>query len=237
VRPGSEAEAGGVLVSGIGWRSIFWINVPIGIAAILLTQRFVPESKAARARRLDPAGQALVIMLFASIIGGLIEGPQSGWASAPILGLFALAALSAAGLIAVESRRREPLIDLRFFRSALFSRATVIAVAAFATLGGFLFLNTLYLQDVRGDSALRAGIMTIPMALMLVVFANVSGRLVAARGPRLPLVLAGPLIAVGALMLTGLSPHTPAAYLVLAFAVFGVGSGLVTAPITTRDLG
>ena len=95
------------------------------------------------------------------------------------------------GLIGYEPRRDEPLLDLRFFRSAPFSGATVIAVCAFAALGGFLFLNTLYLQDVRGFSALHAGLYTLPMAAMTVLLAPLSGRIVAVRGPRLPLIAAG----------------------------------------------
>jgi len=223
---------GGVLVSGIGWRSIFWINVPIGVAAIAATQRFVPESKAPRARRLDPAAQALIVVFLGSITYGIIEGPDRGWGSPLILGLFVLGALAAAALAAVEARRREPLLDVRFFRSAPFSGATVIAVAAFASLGGFLFLNTLYLQDVRGDSALTAGLLTIPMAVMIAVFATLSGRLVGSRGPRLPFVLAGVALAAGALLLARLTPHTSVTYLLVAYVIFGIGSGLVTAPIT-----
>jgi EmrB/QacA subfamily drug resistance transporter len=223
---------GGVLVSGIGWRSIFWINVPIGIAAIVLTQRFVPESRAARARRLDPAAQVLIVVVLASLTYATIEGPDRGWGSALILGLFALAAAAAAALAAVELRRREPLIDIRFFRSVPFAGASLLAVAAFGALGGFLFLNTLYLQDVRGYSALQAGLVTIPMAVMLAVSAQLSGRLVGRRGPRLPLVLAGPPIAVAALLLSRLTPHTPVIYLVAAYVLFGTGSGLVTAPIS-----
>jgi MFS family permease len=182
---------GGLLVSGIGWRSIFWINVPIGLAAIWLTHRFVPESKAEHARRLDPLGQLLVILTLGSLTAGIIEGPRSGWGSPPIIGLFVVSVLAAAGLVLAETHRREPLLDVRFFRSAPFSGATLIAVVAFGTLGGFLFLNTLYLQEIRGYSALQAGLLTIPMAVMLGVFANISGRLVGNRGPRLPLVLAG----------------------------------------------
>jgi EmrB/QacA subfamily drug resistance transporter len=223
---------GGVLVSGIGWRSIFWINVPIGIAAIALTQRFVPESRAPRARRLDPGGQALVAVMLGAVTYATIEGPRSGWGSALILGLFVLAALAAAALVAVELRRREPLVDVRFFRSVPFSGASAIAVAAFATMGGFLFLNTLYLQDVRGYSALHAGLLTIPMAIMLAICARLSGRLVGSRGPRLPLVLAGPAIAAAAILLSRLTLYTPVAYLVAAYVIFGIGSGLVTAPIT-----
>jgi EmrB/QacA subfamily drug resistance transporter len=223
---------GGVLVSGIGWRSIFWINVPIGLAAIVLVQLFVPESKAARARALDPVGQALIIVLFASLTAATIEGPQHGWGSAFIVGLFALAVVAVAGLLVVESRRREPLIDLRFFRSAPFSGATLISLAAYASLGGFLFLNTLYLQDLRGYSPLRAGLMTIPFAVALGVFANISGRLVGSRGPRLPLVMAGVLLTLAPVAFLALDTHTSTAYLLAAYAVFGIGSGLVAPPIT-----
>jgi EmrB/QacA subfamily drug resistance transporter len=227
---------GGLLVSSIGWRSIFWINVPISLAVIALTQRFVPESKAPHARRLDPAGQGLVMLLLGSVTAAIIEGPNHGWGSGLILGLFLVAAVAAAVLVFVELRRREPLVDPRFFRSPPFAGATLIAVAAYATLGGFLFLNTLYLQNVRGYSALEAGLLTIPMAAMLGVFATVSGRLVAARGPRLSLALAGPALAVGALMFVGLGAHTSVWYLIVAYLIFGTGSGLVAAPITNTAL-
>ena len=196
---------GGLLVSGIGWRSIFWINVPVGLIAIGLTRRFVPESRAERPRRLDPPGQLVVIALLGCLTAGIIEGPRSGWGSAPIVALFAAAVLAAIALVVIESRRREPLIDMRYFRSAPFSGAALIGVVALATLGGFLFLNTLYLQDVRGYSALHAGLLTIPMAAMMGVFSTVSGRLVASRGPRLALIVSGALIAVGAALLISLS--------------------------------
>jgi EmrB/QacA subfamily drug resistance transporter len=224
--------AGGVLVSGIGWRSIFWINIPIGIAAIALAQRFVPESKAPRARRFDPVGQVLIVVLLSSITYGIIEGPRRGWGSPLILGLFGLGVVAAAGLVVAERRRREPLIDIRFFRSAPFSGAALIAVSAFAAVGGFLFLNTLYLQDVRGYPALHAGLLTLPMAATMVVVAQVSGRLVASRGPRTSLVVAGPAMALGALLLVRLGAHTSTAYLIVAFAIFGIGFGFVNTPIT-----
>jgi EmrB/QacA subfamily drug resistance transporter len=227
---------GGLLVSGLGWRSIFWINVPIGLTAIVLTQRFVPESRAEQPRRLDPPGQLAVIALLGCLTAGIIEGPHSGWGSAPIVALFAIAVLAAITLFVLESRLREPLIDMRYFRSAPFSGATLICVVALATLGGFLFLNTLYLQDVRGYSALHAGLLTIPMAAMLGVFSLLSGRLVASRGPRLPLILSGVLIAAGAILMIGLSAHTAVWYLIVAYLIYGLGAGLVSAPITNTAL-
>jgi MFS family permease len=128
------------------------------------------------------------------------------------------------------------LIDMRYFRSVPFSGAAVIGVVALATLGGFLFLNTLYLQDVRGCSALHAGLLTIPMAAMLGVLSTVSGRLVASRGPRLALIMSGVLIAVGAILLIALGAHTAVWYLIVAYLVFGAGAGLVSAPITNTAL-
>ncbi|MEV6828262.1 MFS transporter [Amycolatopsis sp. NPDC051102] len=227
---------GGLLVSGLGWRSIFWVNVPIGLLAIALTRRFVPESRAARGKRFDPLGQLLIVTFLGPVTAAVIEGPRHGWTSPLIVGLFVLAAGSAAGLVVTESRRAEPLVDVRVFRSPAFSGAALIALAALTAVGGFLFLNTLYLQETRGYSALHAGLLTIPMAAAGAVCAVVSGRVVAARGARLPLVLAGLLLAVGAGLLAGAGPGTAVGYLVLAYLLFGAGFGLVGTPMTTAAL-
>ncbi len=223
---------GGLLVDTVGWRGIFWVNIPVGVAAIVLTALFVPESRAAHARRPDPAGQALVIAALAALTYAIIEGPRAGWVSPLILGLFVLAAAAVAGLIVYEPRRREPLLDLRFFRSAPFSGATLIAISAFAAMGGFLFLNTLYLQDVRGLSALHAGLYTLPLAVMTLLLAPLSGWIISRRGPRLPLLVAGVAMTAGGLLLTGLTPDTSVARLMAAYVTFGIGSGMVNAPIT-----
>jgi EmrB/QacA subfamily drug resistance transporter len=227
---------GGLLVSGTGWRSIFWINIPVGLIAIALAQRFVPESRADHARRLDLPGQLTVIVLLGCLTAGIIAGPRKGWGSQPIIVLFALVVLAVIALIAVESRRPEPLIELRYFRSAPFSGAALIGVLALAAIGGFLFLNTLYLQDVRGYSALDAGLLTLPMAAVIMALSPVSGRLVASRGPRLPMVVAGGLIAVSTSLLTGLSAHTAVWYLIVAYLVFGAGAGLIAAPTTNTAM-
>ncbi len=165
---------GGVLVESIGWRSIFWVNVPIGIAAFVLAALFVPESKAERARRIDPLGQVLVIVVLLSLTYAIIEAPR---ASRPgeIWAIGALCALAFVGLLVHESRRTDPLIELTFFRSVPFSAATLMAISAFGAFSAFLFLNTLYLQDVRGLSALHAGLFLLPMAAMTVVLAPLSG--------------------------------------------------------------
>jgi EmrB/QacA subfamily drug resistance transporter len=224
--------AGGALVDSVGWRGIFWVNIPVGIAAIVLTALFVPESRAERPRRPDPAGQVLIIVLLASLTYAIIEGPGSGWGSPRILGFFCLAAAALALFLVYEPRRQDPLIDPRFFRSAPFSGATVTAVSSTAALGGFLFLNTLYLQDVRGFRPLIAGLYLLPMAVAMAVCALLAGRIVAKRGARLPLMVSGiALIASGAL-LTRLTDTAGTGFLALSYVAFGIGLGMVNAPIT-----
>ena len=223
---------GGVLIASVGWRGIFWVNIPVGVAAIVLTALFVPESRAPHPRRFDPVGQLLVIVTLASLIYAIIEGPSSGWGSAEIVGFFGLSAVTLAALLIYEPRRNEPLLDLRFFCSAPFSGATVIAISAFAALGGFLFLNTLYLQDVRGYSALHAGLLTLPLAVATAFFAPISGRIIGRSGPRLPLLIAGVTMTAGGVLLTGLTNGTSVGWLLFAYVVFGIGFGMVNAPIT-----
>ncbi|KQC35218.1 MFS transporter [Frankia sp. ACN1ag] len=223
---------GGTLVESVSWRAIFWVNVPVGVAALVLAGLFVPESRAARARRFDPVGQALVIAVLAALTYGIIEAPSAGWLAARTLALFAVSAVGAAVLVRYEGRRAEPLLDVRFFRAAPFAGATGIAVFAFAALAGFLFLNTLYLQEVRGYSPLLAGITTLPMAGMTVVSAPIAGRLVASRGARTPLLIAGVTMTAGSVMLTGLGVSTSIPWLVSAYVLVGLGFGMVNAPIT-----
>src|SRR4051812_5872280 len=223
---------GGTLVSSLGWRWIFLINIPLGLAAIALTLRFIPESKAPRPRRFDPVGQALVIVLLASLTFGIIEGPERGWASAPIVAALSASAAALLALLLYEPHRRDPLIDLRFFRSIPFSSAIAISVTAFAAFGGFLFLNTLYLQEVRDLSPVDAGLATVPLALMIVLVSPISGRIVGRRGPRLPLLVSGVCLVTACAMLAGIGPATPFPQLVAAYVIFGIGFGFVNAPIT-----
>jgi predicted MFS family arabinose efflux permease len=220
------------VVSAIGWRPIFWLNVPVGLAAIVLTLRFIPESRAPRARRFDPVGQALVIVLLATLTFAIIEAPGRGWGSPEILAAFAAAGGALVALLGYEPRRRDPLVDLRFFGSIPFSAAITTSVAAFAAFGGFLFLNTLYLQEARGLSPVDAGLATLPVALMTVLASPLSGRLVGRRGARLPLLLAGTGLLAGCALLAAVGPETPLVVPIAAYVVLGLGFGFVNAPIT-----
>lgn len=223
---------GGALTDTTGWRSIFWVNVPVGLTAILLTALLVPNSKADRARRIDPIGQLLVILVLGPVTFGIIEGPNVGWGSVQTIGCFALAAVALVLLLLYEPRREDPLIEIGFFRSLPFSGATMIAVSGFAGMAAFLFLNVLYLQNERGLSPFEAGLYTMPMAAMTVLFGPLSGRWVGSRGPRTPLTLAGIAIALAGGLLSILEADTPSWQVIGTYLIFGVGFGLMNPPIT-----
>ncbi|GAA2475545.1 MFS transporter [Streptomyces gobitricini] len=225
--------AGGALIAAFGWRSLFWINAPVILAALVLTAVFVPESRAPRARRLDLPGQALLALAIGVSVGVLIEGPRVGWTSLPALGAYAVAVAAAVAFVRVESRRREPLMDPGLYRSPAFTGAVLGAVAVFVALNVTLLLTTFYLQHARGWTPLAAGLATLPMALGATVCAPLSGRLTGSRGPRPPLVLAGGFLTAGGLSLTGLDQDTGVPLLLLAYALIGTGFGFANAPLTT----
>jgi EmrB/QacA subfamily drug resistance transporter len=223
---------GGVLVGYVGWRGIFWANIPVGLAAISLTSLFVPDSKAPQSRRADPVGQVLIIVMLGALAYAIIEGPARGWGSPEIFGFFLLSVAALAVLLAYEPRRAQPMIDLRYFRSVPFTGANLTAICAIAAMAGFLFLSTLYLQDVRGLSALQAGLTILPMPVVMALCAPVAGRIVARRGSRIPLVIAGAAITLSSAALSRLTGTTPHLYLILSYGLFGVGAGMVSSPIT-----
>ncbi|WP_245568471.1 MFS transporter [Nocardia concava] len=215
---------GGLLIDSLGWQSVFWINLPIVAVAFVLTTVYVPESKSANPRSMDPIGQVLAIAVLFTLVFGLIEGK-------PIV--FVASAVAFAGFLWHESRHPSPFIDLRFFRSFPFSSATVIAVCSFAALGAFLFDMSLYLQGTRHFSAVHTGLLYLPMALGVLIFSPLSGRLVGRHGTKPSLLISGSLMTLAAAGLTVLHADTPIWQLIITFAVFGIGFGMVNAPITT----
>src|SRR5204863_585518 len=166
------------------------------------------------------------------LTSAIIEGPGLGWGSPSILALAVTSSASLVTLMRYELRKVDPLIELRFFASRPFAAATIIAIAAFTAFGGFLFLNTLYLQDVRGLSPASAGLCTLPIAAMTVLCSPIAGRVVGARGVRGPLVVGGLGLGIGGLMLVSLEADTSLGWLLAGYCVFGLGFGAVNPPIT-----
>ncbi|HEX5142806.1 MAG TPA: MFS transporter [Mycobacterium sp.] len=224
---------GGALIEYVGWRSVFWINLPICALGVLLTALFVPQSRSVTMRDLDPVGQLLGVATLFGIVYTLIEGPVRGWTDPVILAMIAIAALALAGFLYYEARRRDPFIDLRFFRSIPFASATMVAVCAFASYGAFLFMISLYLQGYRGYSAMHTGLLYLPLAIGALIFSPLSGRLVGRFGARPSLVASGVLLTAATLMMAFMGDDAPVWQLIAIFAVFGVGFSMVNAPITT----
>jgi len=223
---------GGGLIEYVGWRSVFWINLPICTLAVLLTALFVPESKSSTMRDLDPIGQFLGMATLFGIVFILIEGPSLGWTNPVILTMSVSTMAALAGFLFYEARRQDPFIDLRFFRSIPFASATVVAVCAFASYGAFLFMMSMYLQGYRGYSALHTGLLYLPLAIGALIFSPLSGRLVGRYGARPSLVVAGVLLTTATILMSFMSADTPVWQLIAIFAIFGIGFSMVNAPVT-----
>ncbi|WP_052311819.1 MULTISPECIES: MFS transporter [unclassified Actinoplanes] len=220
---------GGALVTGLGWRPIFWANLPIIVAVLAYP---LPESRSPRPRRLDLPGQALLIVLTSTVVAVLIEGPRAGWWSGFAMAAYAMIPAAAATLARVESRRAEPLLDLSLFRRPPFAAAVGGAVVVFVALNVTLLLGTLYLQRARGLSPIEAGLVTLPMAVAATICAPLSGRLVGRVGPGLPLRLAGAGILLSGVLLAGVDRDTGLPVLLVAYLCAGIGIGFANAPIT-----
>jgi predicted MFS family arabinose efflux permease len=180
----------------------------------------------------DPVGQALVILVLGSVVFAIIESGKAGWASPAVIGLFGVAALGVLGVLGYEPRRADPLLELRLFRGVPFTAAILMALFGLCGFGAFLFVTTLYLQDIRGMSALAAGLSLLPVGVLIVLLSPLTGRLVGSRGPRLPLVVAGTALASAGALSTFIGPATPLPALLAVYLLIGIAMGTVNAPIT-----
>ena len=223
---------GGVLTAAVGWRSIFWVNIPVGLIAIVLVSKFIPESRAEVKRRLDLVAQLLVIVMLGSLIYAIIEGAPSDWREPGIRALFGLAGVAALVLVWWELRRKDPMIDPRSFRNLPFTGAVLTGICSFGSLGGFLFLITIYLQEARGLSALHAGLHMLPAAAAMAICPLPAAWLAARRGLWLPLSLGGLALMLSMIAMSRLTVTSGELYLIAAFTLFGVGLGMVDGQIS-----
>lgn len=223
---------GGALVTLTDWRAVFWINLPFVLAAIWLTVRHVPETAARAGRRLDLPGQVAVLVFLVTLTSAFIESSGSGWTSPAVLALFAVAAISLGAFVAAEVRGDQVLLPPDLFRSPAFSGAAALATIAFVVFAGFLFVNTLYLQEVRGYSAVGAGALMMATTVGNIVLSPLSGRLTADRGARLPILLSAFLLLAGSLTLALSALDGRLSLLLTGYFLIGSGVGLVNAPIT-----
>src|SRR3954452_7222825 len=219
--------AGGVLVDSLGWRAIFWLNLPLVMMAVALTISLVAESSDPGERRIDVRGQVFAVGLLAGLVFFLIEGGRLGWAVPPVLSALVVALVSGAVFIPTERRRRDPMLQLGYFENPTFSAAN--AGSGLMNLGtlGALFAFSIYLQQDQGESPIQAGLHILPWTGTLAVFAVVGGRIAQRFGPRLPagvgLGLAGLCFVAVALM-----PSQDGAAALVALGVGGIGLGVAT---------
>ncbi|MET0414500.1 MAG: MFS transporter [Actinoplanes sp.] len=229
--------AGGVLTQSLGWRSIFYLNLPVGLLVGVAALLLIPAARPSGGRRLDVTGALLATGSLVALIYGLVEAEGAGWASAQTLGLFALAAAGITVFVVVESRTREPLIPLAILRRRPTAVGLVLLVIGMGTVFSGFYFCSLYLQQVLGHTALRTGLEFLPVAIAIVVAAHLGGHLVSRWGSR-PVIAAGlGMTAAGALLLSGLSPQGSYLTDVLpGFLTLGTGAGLAAAGVMITAL-
>jgi EmrB/QacA subfamily drug resistance transporter len=229
---------GGWLISAVSWRLIFFINLPLAVAVLVLSSRFVPESKAEPTTgRLDVPGAALVSLGLVGLVYGLTEGAALGWASPTTVAalLFGSALLAAFGL--VEHRSAAPLLPLTIFRSLQFSGANAVTFVIYGGLSGALFLLPIQLEQVLRFSPVAAGLSLLPVTVIMLLLSARSGALAARIGPRLQMSV-GPLIVAAGLALLACvgAGGGYGAEVLPAVAVLGLGLAVTVAPLTTAVL-
>jgi DHA2 family methylenomycin A resistance protein-like MFS transporter len=222
---------GGALVDAVGWRSIFLLIIPLCVATLVLTWTSVPESKDPKGRKLDLPGQALAIAALGALSLAVIEGPRWGWLSVGSIAAFAISIAAAIPFLRRQADSAGALVPLPMLKNRVF--AACLGVAACMTFGMYamLFLTPLYLQSVRGDSALLAGVELLPMSVAFVVVSQLSGKIANAFGPRLPMTLGMAMMGAGLFMLALIALNDSVVLVEAALLVIGCGLGLNTGPV------
>jgi EmrB/QacA subfamily drug resistance transporter len=227
---------GGAVVSGLDWHWIFWLNVPVGVVAVILAATVLEESRGG-ARRLDPLGLAFSASGMLLLIWGVVDGPDKGWTSARVLTMLISGAVLLAAFIAWQARNKHPMLPLSLFRSRGFSLVNVVTLTFSAGTFGAVFLLAQFFQVVQGLSPLDSGLRTLPWTVAPMVVAPLAGLFGDRIGQR-NLIFAGQVLLAGAILWMGLTTSATVSYshLVAAFAMAGVGMGLTFAPISTMAL-
>lgn len=228
---------GGAITTGISWRGIFWVNVPIGIVAIALTLWRVDESRDTRPPRLDWAGFLLLTAGLVGVVYGLIEASESSWGTTKVVVSLVVGGVLLGAFVLAEALGDHPIFDLSLFRTPTFSGGLLAAFTMNGSLFAVYLYIVLWLQDVLGYSALATGWRLLVSSGAMFVAAAVAGRL----SERVPVRwLIGPglaLVCIGLLLMTGLNGHSSWAHLIAGLTVSGVGAGFVNPPLASTAVG
>jgi MFS transporter, DHA2 family, methylenomycin A resistance protein len=228
---------GGLLVNMFGWRSIFFVNLPIGIVALLLTIRYIREEKPLFGRRIDLAGQIVSLFALATLITVLIEGTNWGWLSLPIIGLSVAFFLLSLLFILIEVRQPDPMLPLTLFRSSQFSVATSLGLLLSFPFYGLIFTLSLYFQQVCHYTPMQTGFAFLPVTGLLTVMNVYAGLLAAKRGTRFPIVVGLAIGGVGFFWLA-FTAQAGAGYVIILLPLLCIGAGvpLILPPVAALVL-
>src|SRR5262245_42801371 len=222
--------ASGYLLGHFWFGSVFLVNVPIIIVALVAGKFLVPKSRDPQESQFDPIGAILSIIGVVALVYALIEAPDKGWASAETIVAFAIAAVVLSLFVAWELHTPEPMLDMRYFRNPAFSTGTGGMILVFVAMYGVLFLITHYFQLVLGYSALSAALRLMPIALIMLIVAPLTPRLSARFGAHRTVGVGMLCIATGFLLFLGLTTHTPYSYVVLCVIPLTTGIALSMSP-------
>jgi DHA2 family methylenomycin A resistance protein-like MFS transporter len=217
---------GGALVDTVGWPAIFYVNVPIVLAAIAVGMRTITESADPDHASLDPVGQLAAVCALGTLTYAVIDGRSHGWGSGLTIGLFAAALAAAVTLILVELRKQRPMLPVRLFADPRFAIVNTAALALGLGGNGAFFLLNLYLQQARGHAAFTTGLLTLPMTLAVIPGAKLAGSLTAEHGPRRAMLAGFALTGAALLAMIAIGADTAYLPIALLFALAGCGQGL-----------
>lgn len=224
---------GGLLTAALGWRSLFWITAPLAAVAYLVIRRYTPESRDERAPRgIDVAGLATSALAAFCLLYAFTDGQTVGFGDPLIIGLLVAAVVLGIAFVLVERRIRNPLVDLRLFAARDFDGALVANLVMNVVFGGISYLFALYLQDVRGYSAVEAGLLLFPSTVTILALNPVGSRAGARRGPRIVVVWGLALLGICTVVAGILSPTSSYLVLLLGLLVLGAGLGLLSVPVS-----
>ncbi|MBA2609053.1 MAG: MFS transporter [Actinobacteria bacterium] len=228
---------GGFLLSHFWWGSVFLVNVPIVIAGLVAGYFLIPDSRDPSTPKLDPVGALLSIAGLSVVLWGVIEAPSAGWTAPQTLLAFGVGAAVLALFIRWELTYASPMLNMRFFQNPRFSAASGAITLTFFTLFGTLFIMTQYLQVVRGFSALKAGLVLGPQALMMLTFAPTSSIWVGKFGNKRVVATGLGIVAISLLLVSRLTPDTPTILIIGTTMMMGVGMANIMAPATDSIMG
>lgn len=238
---GGQAVApaiGGVVTQDLGWPWLFWINLPLGLGAFVVIRVFTPESKDSTASsRVDWPGLVTIALAVFCLLYALTAGPDAGWGSTLILGLFAGAVILAVAWVLVERRVREPLVDLALFSLRPYDGALTANLTMNLAFAGLSYLLVLWLENARGYSPITAGLLMLPSTIGIFAFIPLGGRMSARSGSRLPVLLGLVVLGVGLAVFGALNADTTMLLVSVALIVIGLGLGLLSTPISDTAVG